>query len=95
MCVRRRDLPEPCGPRLGAARVGQLLTTLATRRQHPYLLPTLLRITCIGLSAFILDKHQIFKGYGFVTFQSEDDVRNVTKMGTFFTQLKPKLGAYC
>ena len=33
------------------------------------------------------------KGYGFVTFQSEDDVRNVTKMGTFFTQLKVKLGA--
>ena len=103
MCVRERDLPEPSrqGPhqvrpcRLAAARIDQLLTTLATRRQHPYLLPTLLSITCIGLSAFILDKHQISKGYGFVTFESEDDVRNVTKMGTFFTQLKPKLGAYC
>lgn len=39
------------------------------------------------------DKHQIPKGYGFVTFQIVEDVRNVTDMGTLFLQKqKPNLG---
>ncbi|CAH3125542.1 unnamed protein product, partial [Porites lobata] len=36
----------------------------------------------------IFDEHQIPKGYGFVTFSSEEDVRNVTEMGTLFLRNK-------
>ncbi|CAH3020037.1 unnamed protein product, partial [Porites evermanni] len=36
----------------------------------------------------IFDEHQIPKGYGFVTFQTEEDVRNVTEMGTLFLRNK-------
>ena len=36
----------------------------------------------------ILGEHQISKCYGFVTCQSEDDVRNVTEMGTLFLSNK-------
>lgn len=36
----------------------------------------------------IFDEHQIPKGYGFVTFQSEEDVQNVTEMGTLFLRNK-------
>ena len=32
----------------------------------------------------ISDEYRLPKGYGFVTFQNEDDVRNVTEMGTLF-----------
>ncbi|KAL9982428.1 hypothetical protein ACROYT_G004467 [Oculina patagonica] len=36
----------------------------------------------------IFDEQQVPKGYGFVTFQSEGDVRNVTEMGTLFLRNK-------
>ena len=36
----------------------------------------------------ILDEYRLPKGYGFVTFQNEDDVRNVTEMGTLFWRNK-------
>jgi len=36
----------------------------------------------------IFDENQVPKGYGFVTFQSEGDVRNVTEMGTLFLRNK-------
>lgn len=36
----------------------------------------------------ILGEYQISKCYGFVTCQSEDDVRNVTEMGTLFLSNK-------
>ena len=41
-----------------------------------------------------MDEHQISKCYGFVTFQSEDDVWNVTEMGTLFlSNKKQKVGS--
>lgn len=36
----------------------------------------------------IFDENHIPKGYGFVTFQSEGDVKNVTEMGTLFLRNK-------
>ena len=36
----------------------------------------------------ISDEYRLPKGYGFVTFQNEDDVRNVTEMGTLFWRNK-------
>ena len=36
----------------------------------------------------ISDEYWLPKGHGFVTFQNEDDVRNVTKMGTLFWRNK-------